>query len=256
MTVLDAVKKRLSPAPNAQLVEEIAARREELRTLRRAHVRFRDVAHREVEWSIQAARSELQAEFARAASMPGALRPDRVRPTLAGPSSAESPLERLGSLWAVTSDPAFADAWHAAIDAADGFSPLSSEQFEQECGKLEDEIRERRVELERRRLTAAQEKLGEQIGRLGEGEFAERGRSGRVDVFDADGAYVGTYDEPGLIRWQGSVSRAAGYEKHNAEQDRVAYVAPTYTIVPLDGDQEPIDELADTWIPFSVRDDG
>lgn len=80
------------------------------------------------------------------------------------PGSSE-PAPRAACLLALT-QPAFAKAWHEAVDRAEGFSELMVAEFEKHASKLEAEIRAREVELERRRILAAHEEADQELALL------------------------------------------------------------------------------------------
>jgi len=138
---------------------EIDAAREELRGFRRAHSAFRDRTHTAVEESIAAADAWLEGELARFATIQAAFQPVR------GP---DGQLPVVVQLAAAAALPALAERWHAAVDAAEGFSELTSAQFAAEERKRVAAITALEVELERRQRAAEKEAAERELQALEE----------------------------------------------------------------------------------------
>lgn len=152
MSLLDRLEKSLAKKSDAVLGGEAKDLREELALLRQGHQISREQAHRAVDETIDNARAELNRMLGNIAT--------NQRPLDLGPGGSggmphlgrhDSLGERLGWLSGLL-QPELHELWHAAIDSATGFSPLTDVEFAAEEERLVSAIRDRETELERRRL--------------------------------------------------------------------------------------------------------
>ena len=120
---------------------------------------FRERAHHGVDESIREARELADAYLRDVATIQGPIRVNRI------PNGWAPPALEAASLHSLIS-PAFAKAWHAAVDRAEGFSDLTVAEFEKRVGEFESEIRAREIELERRRIVAEKEAADHELAAL------------------------------------------------------------------------------------------
>ena len=156
---LVSLEKKLEGKSDQELLEEIETSRQALREFRREHRTFRDVAHRNVDVTVQLAQE-------------GAARLLEEIATLQAPTGVigqgyepDPRVVRAAALLAVTR-PEFVEAWHAAIDAHEGFSPLTADEFATQAAKLEGDMLSRQTELERRRIAARREEAEAELAGL------------------------------------------------------------------------------------------
>ena len=148
--LLEALGKRLGGRSDEQLAQEIDEARQRLRAFRRENQRFRENAHRAVDETRLRARDAVDVLLRHTADIQHPLEP------VPGPNGDPSDVERLGALALVagyTPDELMA-RWHAIVDEHGAFCDLTIAEFEGTDATLAAEVRDREVELERRRVAA------------------------------------------------------------------------------------------------------
>lgn len=163
MAVLETIAKKLGPKTDKQLADEVERLSQELRDLRRAHQVFVEDAHANCDRTIAGAVAELDRmldRFGWAHMNAGK-----------GAGAHGELVREIGAL-AGYLNPALAKHWHERIDLqaeAGAFSPLPRAEFEKRTGKLETDIRDRRVELERRQIDRRKQEADQELARLEQG---------------------------------------------------------------------------------------
>jgi hypothetical protein len=158
--LLDRLQRSLKGRSDEDLVGEVERLRLERRALLREHPRFRESAHEAVDETVRLARVRLEGELARLADVQAPVRPDDQ-------TGGGDLVARIGAL-AAFCDPRVAELWHAAVDAAPAgtFSEMTRAEVQERAARLAGEIRDREVELERRRVAAEQAELDAELATL------------------------------------------------------------------------------------------